>query len=219
MLGQAVGFAFLAALSPTALVVATVFLASADPRRTSLYFLCGALAMTLVVGVIAFVALRAGGLQHPAEREPRYDLRLGLGVLALGASLVVLRRKPLPPKPGKRPNIVSRLVARPAPRTAFAVGLLVFSPSVTFIAAVQVIATAHEASTALVALAAALVVVITVLLAWLPLILYLISPDATNRKLKAIDGWMRQYGRTLLVIGLAVGGVALVLDGALGLAG
>jgi Sap, sulfolipid-1-addressing protein len=219
MLEQAIGFAFLAALSPTALVVATVFLASAEPRRTSLYFLCGALAMTVVVGVIIFVALRAGGLQHADEREPRYGLRLGLGVLALGAGLFLVTRKPRAVQTSKRPNLVSRLVANPAPRTAFAVGLLVFSPGVTFIAAVSVIATAHEESRALLALAALLVVAINVLLAWLPLILYLIAPDATNRKLKALDGWLRQYGRTVLIAGLAVAGVALVLDGAFGLAG
>ncbi len=218
MIEQAIGFAFLAALSPTALVVATVFLASAEPRRTSLYFLCGALAMTVVVGVIIFVALRAGGLQHAGEREPRYGLRLGLGVLALGAGLFLVTRKPRPAKTTKRPNLVGRLVANPGPRTAFTVGVLVFSPSVTFIAAVSVIATAHEESTALIALAALLVIVINVLLAWLPLILYLAAPDATNRKLKAIDGWLRQHGREVLMGGLAVAGIALVLDGALGLA-
>ncbi len=216
MIEQAIGFAFLAALSPTALIVATVFLASADPRRTSLSFLFGALAITVVAGVIVFVALRAGGLAHAAEREPRYGLRLGLGALAFAAIPVVLRRKPSPVKAGQQPGVVSRLVARPAPRAAFAVGLLVFSPSLTFIAAVQVIATAEE-GTALVALAAILVIVIAVLLAWVPLVLHLFTPDATNRKLKAIDGWLRQNGRAVAVAGLAVAGVALVVNGVAGL--
>jgi hypothetical protein len=218
MIGQALGFAFLAGLSPTALVVATVLLGSANPRRTVLFFLAGAVVMTVVVGVAIFFALRAGGLQHADEREPRYGLRLGLGVLAIAAGLVLASRKPRPKDPNKKPNLVSRLVARPAPQTAFAAGLLVFTPSLTFIAAVQVMATAEE-GVALVALAAVLVVTIVVVLAWLPLLLYMLAPDATTRTLKAIDGWLRDHGRAVLIAGLAVGGIALVVDGAIGLVG
>ncbi|HXZ65003.1 MAG TPA: GAP family protein [Streptosporangiaceae bacterium] len=218
MLAQAVGFALLAALSPTALVVATVLLASADPRRTVVFFLVGGVLMTVVVGALIFVALRAGGLQHADQRDPRYCLRLALGGLAITASLVLAARKPRPRDPNRKPNLVSRLVASPAPRTAFAAGLVVFSPSLTFIAAVQVIATAEE-GVALVAVAAALVTTIVVALAWLPLVLYLVTPDGTTRTLKAIDGWLRVHGRAVLVAGLAVAGVALVANGALGLAG
>jgi hypothetical protein len=69
---QAAGFAVLAALSPTALLVMAVFLGSANPRTT----------------------------------------------------------------------------ARPRPATAFAVGLILFVPSATFIAAVQVVATAGSSSSA-----------------------------------------------------------------------
>jgi uncharacterized heparinase superfamily protein len=95
---------------------------------------------------------------------------------------------------------------------------VVFTPSITFIAAIQVIATAEE-SLAVVALAAVLVVAVVVVLAWLPLLLYILAPDATTRTLKAIDGWLRDHGRTVLIAGLALGGIALVVDGALGLAG
>lgn len=218
MLAQALGFALLAGLSPTALVVSTVLLGSADPRRTVLFFLAGAVLMTVVVGVLIFVALRAGDLQHADERDPRFGLRVGLGALALIASLVLASRKPRPKDPNKKPNLVSRLVARPAPQAAFAAGLLVFTPSITFIAAIQVIATAEE-SLAVVALAAVLVVTIVVVLAWLPLLLYMVAPDGTVRTLKAIDGWLRENGRAVVIAGLAVAGIALAVDGALGLAG
>ncbi len=42
MLTEAAGFAVLAALSPTALLVSAVFLGSASPRRTVLLYLAGA---------------------------------------------------------------------------------------------------------------------------------------------------------------------------------
>src|SRR5215469_14617112 len=135
MLAQAAGFAVLAALSPTALLVIAVYLGSAQPRRTGGYYLAGAILMSVITGVIVLAALHAGGLSNPGERQPRYGLRLGIGVLALAAS-------------------------------AFIVGLLLFSPSVTFIAAIQAIATAH-ASLELDALALGIVVVLNVLLVWL----------------------------------------------------
>jgi Sap, sulfolipid-1-addressing protein len=218
VLAQASGFAFLAALSPTAIVVASVFLASENPRRTALFFLLGALAMTAIVSLVIFVALRAGGLSHPSEREPRFGLRLGLGVVALLASLVLARLKPREPKPTKKPNLVARLTARPGPKTAFAVGLIVFTPSITYVAAVQVIATA-QAGFVKDVVGLVLVAGIAMLFAWLPLVLFLVAPEATTRGLKTADGWVRTYGRTLLIVGLAIGGLALTVDGALGLAG
>lgn len=218
MLAQAAGYALLGAISPTALVASSVFLASASPRRTALYFLFGGLLMTLAVGVALFLALRAGGFSRPSEHDPKYGLRLGLGVLALGVGVLLARRKPRPPDPGKKPNLVMRLASRPAPAAAFVVGVLVFTPSITFVAAVQVIATAN-ADVALVVLGLALVVAIEVMFAWLPLLLFLAAPDATTRQLKAIDNSIHEHGRKVLVAAMAIGGLALIASGAVGLAG
>lgn len=101
ILEQAAGFAFLSALSPTALLLAVVYLGSDTPRRSLLFFLAGAVAMTIVMGVIVLLAIHAGGLNHPHERQPRYGLRLGLGIVALGAAIFVARRKPRPPAPAR----------------------------------------------------------------------------------------------------------------------
>src|ERR1035438_3948066 len=72
MIAQAAGLALLAALSPTALLVAAVYLGSARPRLTSLFYLAGAVAMSLVMGVVILVALRSSGLNHPDQHAPRY---------------------------------------------------------------------------------------------------------------------------------------------------
>jgi hypothetical protein len=217
MLEQAAGYAFLAALTPTAFLITAVYLAAANPRRTLSFFLIGAVLTSAVVGVIVLLALHAGGLNHPHQRQPRYGLRLGLGVLALCAAVYFRRRKPKPPDPNKKPGLVNRLVARPAPGTALAAGMLVFAPSVSFIAAVQVIATAR-ASTAVIVLGVALIVAIDVLFAWLPLVLHLVAPGPTTRWVKAAENWVRANGRLVAVTALAVAGVLLVIDGSVGLA-
>jgi len=216
MLLQAIGYALLGAISPTALVVSAVFLASDNPRRTALFFLLGAVMTTVLMAVILFLVLRAGGLSHPNERQPRYDLRLGLGVLALGLSLFLARRKPRPPDPDKKPNLVMRMAARPGPRAAFAVGVLLFTPSVTYVAAVQVIATSNS-PTGLVVLGLVLVAAIDAMFAWLPLVLFLAAPEATTRKLKQLDTWLHLNGRKLLVAATAIAGAALIADGIAGL--
>ena len=217
MLAQASEFAVLAAISPTALLVIAVYLGSARPRRTGAYYLAGAVLMSVITGVIVLVALRAGNLSRPSEHAPRYGLRLGLGILALAAGAFIVTRKPKPPdpdKPGK--GIVSRMIANPSPGTAFAAGLLVFTPSITFIAAVQAIATAR-ASLELSVLALAIVVVLNVLLVWLPILAHLAAPDWTSRTLTAFNGWLRAHGQTVLAIVLVIAGAVLTVNGLTGL--
>jgi len=109
------------------------------------------------------------------------------------------------------------MTAHPRPLTALAVGVLLFMPGVGFIAAVQVIATA-KASAVATAAALVMVVVIDLAFAWVPVVVYLIAPEATTRALKTINAWISTRGQALLVIALAALGAILVIDGAIGLA-
>lgn len=218
MFAQAAGFAVLAAISPTALLVMTVFLGSASPRKTALLYVSGAMLMTVAMAVTVLVVLRATGMNQPRAHDPRYGLRLGLGIIALASAALVARRSRPAPAPGQpATGLVSRLVSHPAPVTAFTAGVVLFAPGATFVAAVQAVATA-DATAAATALALLLVVLITGLFVWLPLLAYLAAPEATGRRLKALNGWLRANGRMLLMSGLAIGGVALVINGVTGLA-
>jgi hypothetical protein len=215
---QAAGLALLASLSPTALLVAAVYLGSARPRLTAVIYLTGAVIMSLVMGVVLLVILRSANLSRPADYTPRYELRLALGILLLVAAAVVARRPSRPPDPdGAKRGMVDRLVANPAPVSAFLVGILVFAPGVTFLAALQVIATA-QASPDMTALALLIVVVINVLLVWLPILLYLAAPGVTTRYLMAFNNWLRTHARAILCVIMALAGVIMVANGIYGLA-
>ena len=216
MITQAAGFAVLAALSPTALLVAAVFLGAANPHRTVLLYLAGAVCMTVIMAAILFAVLRAGHLYRPHEREARYGLRLGLGLLMLIAAAYLLRRGPRRRDRKKQgQGLIARMTARPGPVTAFLVGFLVYSPSLTFVAAVQVVATSADSVSAAVA-ALALVVVITVGFVWLPLALFLITPERTARLLGGFNAWLRSHGHQLLVGALAIAGALLTINGLAG---
>ena len=221
MIEQAAGLAVLAALSPTALLVAAVYLGSARPRQTTLFYLLGAAAMSTIIAVAALVLLRSVGLSHPDQHAPRYGLRLGLGLLLLViAAVLVLRRRKRrlddQPKKKKKPGLVSRMIATPSPLSAFAVGVLLFAPGVTFLAAVQVIATAR-ADIELTTLAVVITVLIDVALVWLPLVFFLLAPGFTEQRLKAFNGWLRAHGSTLLAGAIVVVGVLMIFDGSYGL--
>jgi Sap, sulfolipid-1-addressing protein len=217
---QAAGLAALAALYPPALLIAAVYLGSTSPRRMTLLYLVGAVVITAISGVVILVALRAGGLSVPANRTPRYGLRLGLGILAIigtGYLAVRERRRRQHPRAGpKKPGLAARMAAHPRPLSAVAAGILLFVPGVGFVAAVQVIATAR-AGVAATAGALVLVVAIDVAFAWLPLAVHLVAPERTTRSLKALDGWLGVHGRALVIAAIGALGVILVVDGAIGL--
>ncbi len=217
MILQAAGLALLAALSPTALLVGAVYLGSARPRLVGTLYLAGAILMSLVMGIVVIVILRNVGLNLHRQHSARYGLRLGLGVLMLAAGAVLAKRKPKVPDPEKpKQGLVSRMIANPAPASAFAVGLLLFAPGVTFIAAVQVIATANvSVEESIVALI--VVVVINAALVWLPLLLHLVAPGVTTRRLTAFNAWLRANGNKILIWVLLVAGAILVGNGIYGL--
>jgi hypothetical protein len=217
MLPQAAGLALLAALSPTALLILAVYLGSERPRLTAGLYLTGAVVMSLVMSVVIVAVLRDAGLSHPAQHTSRYGLRLGLGVLLLTAGIVVARRQRRAPDPAHpQQGGLSRLLARPAPLTAFVAGIVVFAPGATFVAALQVIATA-QASLDQTAIAVVVVVIINVLLVWLPLLLYLAAPGKTAGHLTTLNTWLRAHGRTLLVWVLLIAGAILAGNGIYGL--
>jgi hypothetical protein len=219
---EALGFAFLAAINPSALLIGAAYLGSANPRKTVVFYLAGAIIMTAVLGVVLLVAIRAGGLSQVGNRTPRYGLRLGLGVAALVAGVVAATRKPkaapaATDDASAKQGRMARLISRPSPLTAIGVGILVFYPSAGLVAAVQAIGTSHD-SLGLEALGVALVVLVDVLVIWAPLLVYLIAPDATTRTLRAFDDWLRRHKRTITIVGLTAVGVILIVNGSLGLA-
>jgi hypothetical protein len=183
-----------------------------------LYYLVGALLVSVVAAGVLLLILHLGGLDHARERLPRYGVRLGLGVLALGvAAAAIRRRKRLARSARKQGSLVDRLMRHPAPATAFTAGLLIFSPSVTFIAAIQVIATAQAGDT-MKALALVLVVLINVTFVWLPLAFFLAAPEATARRLGEFNAWIRSQGPFLLIVALIAAGLILIISGTAGLA-
>ena len=195
MLIESTGLALIAALSPTALLVTAVYLGSARPKLVTTFYLIGATAMSLVMATVLLVVLRDLDLSRADHHAPRYALRLGSGVVMLVAAIVVSRRRTGGVRAPHRHGVVARMVADPSPTTALVVGVLVFAPGATFLASIQVIATA-QAGLELTVTALLIVVVVNVLLVWLPIVLYVFVRPARQRTWRASTaGYKRTVDR------------------------
>ena len=216
MLLRALVLAFLASLSPTALLVTAVYLGSDRPTLIATFYLAGAITMSVVTAIAIILVLRNIGLHRPEHRTARYVLRLAVGVALLIVALVVARRRP-PVDPHNKSGPIARLVDKPAPISAFAVGMLLFAPGATFFAAVHVIATASAAFD-LTAFTLIVVVMLNVMLVWLPIVLSFAAPQMTTRYLGEFNEWLHRHGSRLAVAALCVAGTFLLFDGLRGLA-
>jgi hypothetical protein len=98
----------------------------------------------------------------------------------------------------------------------FLVGVAMYTPSPTYLTALQVVGTTNMSTAATVGW---VVFVVTLVLITIeaPIVVFLFSPDWATRKLGAFDGWLRRNGRLLLIVVLAVLGVWEVIDGVAGL--
>ena len=221
MFEQAAVLALLAAISPPAILIAALYLASPNPGRTTLSFVAGGFVVVAIVGTIALIVLRIGGISLPSHHQTRYGLRLGIGVIALIAAVLIYRHRPKEKKSGdgtakqKKPGLITRWSKEPRPLTAFIVCMIMFGPSISFIAAVQVVASSKANLRATVG-AMAMIVVLTVAFAWLPLIAYLVTPARTARALKTFEGWLRRNRRYVLTAATGVIGLVLVAQGIAG---
>jgi Sap, sulfolipid-1-addressing protein len=90
-----------------------------------------------------------------------------------------------------------------------------FGPSITFIAAVRVVASS-KADVAATVGAMAMIIAITIAFAWLPLVAYLVAPAHTTRALKAFEGWLRRNRHNVLAAAMGVIGLLLVAQGIAG---
>jgi hypothetical protein len=64
-------------------VVSAVYLEKDRGARLENAFLIGGLIMSLVVGGVVLVLVRTMGLELPKNTTPRYDVRLGVGIIPL----------------------------------------------------------------------------------------------------------------------------------------
>ena len=205
-----------AAISPTVLIVVLVVLSGrAHPRARGAAYAAGAITVLLGLTVISLTVLRRS-VTHRAGGDPVYAwIDLGAGVLLAVIGIRTLLTAPKPKKPRAEPED-----PRPQLGRFFGIGVAImltnFSTLVLYVPAMKEVAIAHVGDGAKV-LTVVLVLGITSILAWAPVLLDTVAPRAAARVLEPLNAFMTRHQRTLSVVVCFVFAVYFVVKGLRGL--
>jgi hypothetical protein len=212
---QAIPLALIASLYPFGLAALFLLLQATRPKARAGVFLIGAAVCTLAVGFLVVFVLRDAGVSQNSEQTPRYGLELGIGVAFLVAAWAIAHHVPKP-KSDDEPSRITKAASGSGLLAVFVVGIAMYTPSPTYLAALEVVS-----SSKLSAVAASVWIIIVVLLLLItievPILLYWLAPGWTVPRLSALNDWLARNGRNLFAIVLAVLGVWEMTRGLVGL--
>jgi hypothetical protein len=229
--GQAVVLVLAGSVYPAGLVMVAIYLASAHPTRLAWLFVAGAFTTTVVSGVLILVLMRAAHLDHPHNSATLGGIRILLGVVfALLGLFLLRRRRAVPAAPvvealvtgeqvtvepatdSARTGMLARFQRSDHPSAAFVAGVFIYLPGPGYIAAMQVIGSAHVGLAETVG-AFLVVAVLDLWLVWLPVVTYRFAPERTGRLVHEFSDWLSRNGRTATAVVLLAIGAFLVATG------
>ena len=230
-LGQVVFLSLLAMFNPTLLAAVTLMPLTEHPKRLMLGYLLGAYTTSIAVGLAIVFALHDSGAVSTSKQTigPVEDLVIGALLLLVGLVLGTDRDRPLrehrekrklakQSKNGgeKKEPLPMRLLGRGSPRIAFVVGLLLSFPGVSYLTGLSHIDKlgAAAAPTALLVIAFCLV---QQLLLEVPLVGYILKPEATQGAVDGFRDWLARNGRRAGIYVAVVLGALLIIRGIAGL--
>jgi hypothetical protein len=215
MPAQAIPLALIASLYPFGLAVVLLLAEAERYKGRVTVFLAGAAICTLAIGFAVVFALHGAGLGQQSEQSPRYGLRIGIGVVFVVVAAILARRPPKPKKSGE--SKVTHAARNGGLIAVLVAGILLYLPSPTYLSALQEVGSSKLSPTATVAWVI-IVVAITLITIWVPVLVIVLAPDWSKPKLAALNSWLSRNSRTLLIVVLAVLGVWQIIDGIVGLA-
>jgi hypothetical protein len=178
------------------------------PALQLLAFLCGGFAMGLTVGLVILFLFRPVLLGTRHFTLPNVQILIGVVALLVAVFVAVPRLWNLRPTRLARP--ARQLLSGPSLAVAGVAGLGIALPSIDYLAALAVILASGAAAMTQVAVLLMFNVVAFAFIE-IPLLAYLLAPEATVRRVDAFNTWIRARRRVEVAVLLAVvGGVALV---------
>ncbi len=230
-LGSIFLLSLLAMFNPTLLAAVTLMLLTEHPKKLMLGYLLGAYTTSITVGLAIVFALHDSGAVSTSKQTigPIEDLVIGALLLLVAFVLGTDRDQPLRERRQKRKlakqakkggekkePLPMRLLGRGSPRIAFVVGLLLSFPGVSYLAGLSHIDKLGAAAvpTALLVVAFCLV---QQLLLEVPLVGYILRPEAAQGAVDGFRDWLGRNGRRAGIGVAVVLGALLVIRGIAGL--
>jgi hypothetical protein len=210
---QAIPLALISSLYPLGLAAVLLLSKATRPRAKEAAFLIGAAVICLTVGFVVVLTREGTGSSQGGSSSGSYELQLAIGTFFLAAAAVLARR---PPKEHTGPSRITRAAREGGLITVFVAGVLLYLPSPFYLSALHVVGTAGLSTTAAIGWVIA-VAAINLLTVEIPVLLFLLAPEQTVPRLRAVTDWLDRSERTVLVVLLAVLGLWQVINGLAGL--
>jgi hypothetical protein len=229
-LGTIFLLSLLAMFNPTLLAAVTLMLLTENPKRLMLGYLLGAYTASITIGLAIVFALHDSDAVSTSKQTigPVEDLVIGGLLLLIAYVLATDRARPLRERRERRKEakqakngekkepLPMRLLGRGSPRIAFVVGVLLSFPGVSYLTGLS-----HIDKLGAAAVPTALLVIgfclIQQLLLEVPLVGYILRPDATQGAVDGFRAWLARNGRRAGVYVAVVLGALLIIRGIAGL--
>ena len=211
--------ALAAAVYPPLLAGIIILLARDKPVAMLAAFMAGGMLVTFVLGLLIVLVL-GDALSTRARTRPARSSTSSSASSHWWAPSVLHRRirerergvVRASKKQKDGPSRTQRMLNEGTPWAAFAAGLILNLPGIWYLDALKDIAQANP-STATVIVEILVFIVIMFVLAELPLIGYLIAPEATQLRVAGFQAWMSRNGRTVGMWAAALIGAYLTIKG------
>lgn len=234
MLGQLIPLAVLSAVtSPTAMAAVLVILSRPNPRALMIAYVAGSFVASCAIGIAVVALLKtshAFSAPH-SDTRPAFDICVGVIILISEAWLssarsaavrqrssewLAARRRRKAERSAGRPSRSARILDRGSVGLVAALGVAMHLPGLLYLVALGDMAAARlgTVETVLVLIGFNVVMLAPI---ELPLFGCIFDPEATQRRVKAIDDFIHTHERRgLLIVGALAGGY-LVISGVLAL--
>ena len=211
--------ALAAAVYPPLLAGIIILLARDKPVAMLAAFMAGGMLVSLVLGLLIVFVL-GDWLSSRSQNSSSPWVDIAIGALSLVGAFVLHRRirerergvVRAPKKPKNGPSRTQLMLNEGTPWAAFAAGLIVCLPGIWYLDALKDIAQSNP-STGTVIVEIVIFIVIMFVLAEVPLIGYVVAPEATQLRVTSFKGWMSRNGRTVGMWAAALIGAYLLIKG------
>jgi hypothetical protein len=211
--GAFFGLAFLAAVNPKLLGIDLLLMENRRPRMMFICFLLGAMGLSVTLGLVDVLAVRANAVQSQGSISAGLDLVLGVALLAVGGlvatgRLHARRKAPVPagqPVPEKKEGWAQRTLREPRPLMAIVIGALAGTPGASYITGLHhLVSGKYSTATDVVAVIVFNLIMFSVVI--IPLVFLVFRPEATKRSLRHFSDWLTSHARQLIAwVALGVG--------------
>jgi len=209
LFAQTLPFALVAAFFPPGLAAVIWLLALPQGRARALTYLIGAATSTVGSGVAILLLLEGTGAVPDGHPGIVAGARMTVGTMLLVFGVLVAVRKSAP---GTSQNWGARRPTRPHFGWIFVLGVVMWTPSFTYLAALELIADNHLGPIGK-AVHLFLVDGVVLLMVEVPLIVQAVAPRWAGRQLHVASERICLYTRPIAVLFASGGGLFLIATG------